>query len=573
MDLLYVVNTGSQSLVWGPSSNLTQNLGLGFDCHRLAVMPGNRFLYVTGNKTFSSRDVHAWLAVVDTCDNSVVSQLDMGPGFAGQCAVPVAPGGPNAFVAISQAVGDIDTGNADGGGNRIAQINVLSPHSPTLAASHFVGGRPYGTLNLVRSDALDRVYTCHRQDGTIYQLDLNATPQVTLLHSPSGQPMALGISGDGYRLFVGRRDQGDLIEIGLAPFNPLPSVHLTRASTASSMYIVVAPGDRVLITAQRPSGSNFPSDGTVNIYERPQGGAAQVTPVDLLGYSLGQPAVSPDGVTAYIPEGSRNDVVAVDLATKTLLRGYNTAGSIPVDVLALDHDASIALNVTPDRLAVACDTPTRITVSARDACGSEISGFSVAAFATGPIGITPLNPQPIPANFIVTCHNGGPATVVFSSTTPPFPSVNLPVQCQCLIPHCFNFQTLPNGLVPPGTTITVGGVAIAVSTVATSPPGSPMILSPRPGWLQLHRGSVRFQVQSPHSVDNLMVHIRRSDRQSPADTVTVALESGQTATFQSPGGFVQGTWQIFCPLTRIKEWTVKGGPESYILEICFYASF
>jgi hypothetical protein len=100
MDLLYAISAGSASLGWGPASgNLVNNLPLGFSCHWIAVMPGNRVLYVTGNKGVSGTR-HAWLAVVDTCDNTVVAEVDMGLGFAGQCAVPAAPGGPSAYVTI-----------------------------------------------------------------------------------------------------------------------------------------------------------------------------------------------------------------------------------------------------------------------------------------------------------------------------------------------------------------------------------------------------------------------------------------------------------------------------------------
>jgi hypothetical protein len=158
---------------------------------------------------------------------------------------------------------------------------------------------------------------------------------------------------------------------------------------------------------------------------------------------------------------------------------------------------------------------------------------------------------------------------VFALTSPPFASVVVPLTCQCLVTRCFDFSTFAAGPLPAGAMITVGSVALAVS-VTPNPPGVPRVVPPR---LQLHRGRVRFQVPSPHVVHNLLVSIRRQDPFSPADTLMVTYGNNQTATVASPGGFTQGDFLIPCLLPDIKEWTVEGGPETSITQVCFECNF
>jgi hypothetical protein len=158
---------------------------------------------------------------------------------------------------------------------------------------------------------------------------------------------------------------------------------------------------------------------------------------------------------------------------------------------------------------------------------------------------------------------------VFALTAPPFASVVVPVACNCPVPHCFDFTALSLGPLPAGASVTVGGVAIAISATAT-PPGFPSVVLLG---IQLFRGAVRFQLPAPLVVQNLLVSIRRQDPFSPADTLTVTFSNNQTAAITSPGGFVRGDWVIPCPLPEIKEWTVQGGPETVITQVCFEAQF
>jgi hypothetical protein len=134
--------------------------------------------------------VHAWLAVVDTCTNTVIGELDLGVGFGGQCAVPEVSGSTHAYVAISRAVGRADSG----GSNRIATVDINLPGAPTLGARSYSipGTSHFGTLHLVWSHALNRLYTTHRGDGNVFEVDLT-TNAVSLLVSPGAQAMPLGL--------------------------------------------------------------------------------------------------------------------------------------------------------------------------------------------------------------------------------------------------------------------------------------------------------------------------------------------------------------------------------------------
>jgi hypothetical protein len=125
--ILYSVNVNSQELRWGDPTQgpLSAVLPLGFSCYSVSVFPDQRHLYVTGYKLVAGV-AHAWLAVIDTCGHMLTAQLDLGVGFAGQCALPPAVGAPQAYVAISRAVGQTDTG-PNGGKNRVAILDIGAP--------------------------------------------------------------------------------------------------------------------------------------------------------------------------------------------------------------------------------------------------------------------------------------------------------------------------------------------------------------------------------------------------------------------------------------------------------------
>jgi hypothetical protein len=82
-DLLYVTNPGSQDLRWGERmTGLANTIPLGFAGHRIVAMPGQRYLYVTGHNLVNNV-IQTWLAVLDTCSNTVIHEEDLGVGFAG----------------------------------------------------------------------------------------------------------------------------------------------------------------------------------------------------------------------------------------------------------------------------------------------------------------------------------------------------------------------------------------------------------------------------------------------------------------------------------------------------------
>ena len=124
------------------------------------------------------------------------------------------------------------------------------------------------------------------------------------------------------------------------------------------------------------------------------------------------------------------------------------------------------------------------------------------------------------------------------------------------------------------TSINVGSVTLAVNVVSLIPPHGPgMGVWDGGSGLQMYRGSVRFQVPAPHVVENLVVRLTRKDPFGPMDLVTVTHSGGAVASVPSPGGLAQGDFDIACLFQNITEWTIQGGPETFIREICFEALF
>lgn len=599
MDIIYTVNPGSETLQWGTTTSgaLSNSINLGFACHRIAVMPDQKYLYITGNKPVNG-ETHAWLAVVDTCGTagaSVVGELDLGEGFAGQCAMPPAPGTPAAYVAISKANGNTVTQ----GRNRLAVLDVANPAAPQpqLHVDIPMPNGPYGTLHVVWSDSLNMVYTSHRGDGKIFSLSPSSNT-ITPVINTSHQPMGLGLSLNGHVLFVARRLAGDIEEYDLlaqpAP-NLINTVTLPYAITASGMYNAVDSHDRVYVTSSRPtldpnnpSGPDLPADGFLNVYQHqmPPAAIPQITTVDTQGTLLGQTAINPDATVAYVPRGGQNDMAQVDLANMALQPAFLATGNQPTDAVVVSHVAALRLVATPASVTTGCNIPTPVTIQAFDACDQEISGVNVQASTFSPhVHILPPTSQATPATFRIECLQGGPATVNFTATIFPFPTGTVSVQCQCLSLHCYDFGMFQGGPLP------VAGNLAGVIMVSVVPPITvydgvsqpPRIIQAPVPWqrdvLRIVRNSLLFQILPPHTVDNLTIRGRRFDLFSPREQVTVT-HAGGTDTVPGPicdRAEVQRStgceFDIVCPFTGITQWILRGGLETEIEEICFFAAF
>ncbi len=565
MDILYVVNPGSQDIRYGTpfTGALTSILPLGFAGYRIAAMPGQRYLYVTGNKSVDGVR-HAWLAVVDTCTNTVTTEVDLGIGFAAQCAVPDAVGGNRAYVAISQAVGSIDTG-PQGGSNRVEVLNVSNQAAPIQLSGTITppSNSPWGLLYIVWSHTLNTLYTSHRGDLKIFYFT-PAGGQAGLQSISVGneQPMGVGISNDGLTLFITRRTGGDLREVDLTAQVPVlgPPIQLPNADTSAGMFITVTTQDQVLVTSTR-------QDGFLNIFQhqRPPAAVPQIQSIDTMGSLLGQPAVNADTTVAYVPRGNQNDVAQVDLANGTLFPGFLASGSFPSDVVVLRHEAGMTLQATPALVSAPCGIPIDIEVRAFDSCGQEMVGVPVqpSTFDSN-ISISPLLSQSTPTTFCVQCAQGGQAVVNFTATVFPFVSTSVNVQCNCLQNYCLDFSTFGGGPLPqaPGD---LGGI-IGVESVLQIHPSGPSVSGTV---LKMFQGGVRFQVLPGHSIQNLTIRLTRHDLFSPNERVIVTHTGGVTTV---PGpGLSRGDFDIVCPFNGITEWTIFGGQETLINEICFMA--
>jgi DNA-binding beta-propeller fold protein YncE len=565
--ILYAVNANSQELRWGDPTQgpLSAVLPLGFACHSVSVLPDQRHLYITGNKLVAGV-AHAWLAAIDTCGPVPTAELDLGVGFAGQCALPPGVGGPLAYVAISQAVGQTDTG-PNGGTNRVAILDIAAPATPTQAAMSInVPGSPYGTLHIVWSGVNNTVYVSHRGDHSIFFF---TSPAATLAAQPirlTQQPTGLVLTQSGRLLVVGRRLAGELtpIEILTQPPTVGQAIPLQNALSQSTIELTAAGATTVLAAPFRPS------DGFLNIVTWPAVGAPRVVALDTQGTSIGRVGISPDGAVAYVPRSDQNDIAQIDLATLALFPVFVGSTGQPRSVAAISHDARVRLETDPASISAACTGATPVTVRAFDACGVELTGLPLTASTTSSLLRARPGQGQTPAQFSIECVNGGAGTVNFTTIAFPIVTHSLPVQCNCPTLRCADFSSLapgPLGAMP----LNWNGIAISIAFLA-APNRQPRIVR---GGIQLNRSGVRFQLAPGAHVNMLTVKIRRRDSEPPVDEVTV-LHAGGTTPVPSSYGQLQTPrqgppWEIVCPFQGITEWTIAGSAETVVTEICFFA--
>lgn len=575
MNLVFSVNAASQDIRWGDpaSGSLSTLTPLGFSCVRMAVFPGQRYVYVSGSKPVGA-ETHAWLAVLDTCSGTVVSEVDLGAGFAGQVAVPGGVGGGRAFVAISQAVGTIDAGPG-GGGNRIAVLNTNDPAQPVLLnpAIAIPGGNPFGTLHIVWSIAKNRLYTTHRGSGNLYAIDPLAGAATLVTNLPLG-PTGLALTQNQTTLLVGRRSAGDIVAFDLSGPAPIAGdvLPLPNGVSGSAIYLTVDAQDRVIATsAQRivPPGSNpnpNPNPGLVYLFELQGPNPLVAATVDVQGSWLGQPAVAPDGSRVFVPRGDQNDLVEIDLANHAV-NGLVAVGHSPLDCVAVDHVAGERLEATPNPVTTPCDAPVEVTVRAFDACGVERMGVPVrpTTFASNVNVVNVV--RNTPARYEVQCTGNGPATISFTTFGVfPITTTTLDVGCECLTDYCVDFS-LFNGGPLPGSPGDLGGV-IQVTVINAGIFQGPEIFGTE---LFMRHGSVRFRMPPGLTVQDLLVRYTRHDALSQPESVIVTHAAGSTVVGNPTAGLHKGDHEIVCLFRGIREWTIAAGAESRIRQICFRA--
>lgn len=586
MDLVFSVNSSTQDLRYGDPATGVLNMiqPLGFNCARLVVMPGQRYVYISGSKSVAGVP-HAWFAAFDTCAGTVTKEIDLGPGFGGQVAVPGATGGIRAYVAVSQASGSVDTGSS-GGTNRIEALNIIDPADPIQLPGAFQiapppGGmpNPYGTLHIIWSVQRNRLYTTHRGNGWLYSIDPmggSIQPELAIGNQPTG----LALSRSGLILYVGRRSTGDIVGFDIS--GPAPAAGgvfaLPQGRSVSSIYLAVDAQDRIIATsAQRPSTPQVPNPNTnpvpgqVFVIDLASGSLAP-TIVDTQGTWLGQPAPTPDASRVFVPRGDQNDIVEIDPATNppTMAPAPIAVGHSPTDVVAVDHVAGQTLTATPATVQGDCNGPQEVTIRAFDACGNERAGVPVSRFATGgSVAVTPAQTV-TPATFTVQCAGHGNASITFSTVGVfPFSTISVPVVCSCPEWQCFGFVGSAAGPIAP--TDLAGAIPIQIIQAGVFQ-GPQIILTtpnaPNSGVLRLSNGTVRFTMPKGLVADGLLVRYERHDSLSQPELVTVSHAAGTTPVANTMAGLNRGSHEIACPFQGITSWTIAGGAETRITSIC-----
>jgi hypothetical protein len=497
-------------------------------------MPDQRYLYVTGYKHYPTDPpdlIYAWLVVVDTCTNTVTKELNLGVGFAGQCAAPPGVNGIKAFIAVSQAQSRTDTG-PQGGSNRIEVLNITNVADPVpLPPAVNIPGTPYGTLFIVWSNAKNLLYTSHRGDNHIFAFPpTQAMPASIVIQSIGQQPTGLAVDAQGLTLYIGRRLAGDILSYGLAGPQPVPSTTYSPIGTSqSTIYIIVDRFNNILATSTRPNDGIF--------YKIDPAQPQAIVQIDTQGTSLGKPAVTPDASRAYVPRGGQNDLAQIDLANDVLIPGFIGVGNSPNDSVIVSHAAGQRLEATPAALGMGCNAPQEVTVRVFDACGNELQGVSLSALPSSlAVSVAPPN-QVTPARFQVECLQGGSHSVTFVETNFPYSALAVLVTCNCPIRQCVNFSTLPQGPLPPMGALLAG---IAQVTVVLGIGSGPSVTNTR---LRTLGGTVLFRLNPGLTIDNLVIRYRRQDPFTPLEQVTVTLEDGTTLPpIPAPQGFAQGVF-------------------------------
>ncbi len=575
-DLVFSVNRSTQDLRFGdPATGALSNIQpLGFACARLVVLAGQRYVYVTGNKSQSGVP-HAWLAVFDTCANAVVKEVDLGVGFAGQAAVPGGVGGIRAYVAVSQAVGSTDTG-PDGGSNRVEILNIVNPADPMrLTPAFAIPGTPYGTYHIIWSVQRNRLFTTHRGSGQIFSIDPlggSVQPEVTLTQQPTG----MALSRNGLILYVGRRLAGDVVAFDISgpQISPGISISLPRGISGSAIYLAVDAMDRVVATsAQRPHNppnapnpNPNPIPGQVFVIDPLSANPQMPKIVDTQGTWLGQPAPTPDGLRVFVPRGDQNDLAKIDPAPNppTMAQNLVQVGHSPTDAVAVDHVAGQTLQATPAMIQADCTAPQQVTIRAYDACGTERNGVPIQRVGTsGTASVTPQQ-QNTPATFDVQCQSYGMATLRFTTTNFPFSSLSVPVDCQCLEEYCLTFYSTN----PAGVTPTNLGGFVSVQILNPGVFQGPQVFG---NLLHLRGGTLRFQMPANTPARNLIVKYTRHDSLSQPEVATVTHGNQTTSVSNTMAGLTQADHEIICPFQDISQWIFAGGVETRIREICFEA--
>lgn len=574
MDLVFSVNSASQDIRWGdPAAGALGTITpLGFACVRLAVFPGQRHVYITGSRDAGGVP-HAWLAVLDTCSGLVVKELDLGVGFAGQTAVPGGIGGIRAYVAISRAVGQVDTG-AQGGSNRIAVLNTANPADPILLNPAInIPGSAFGTLHIVWSIVRNTLYTTHRGDSALYSIDPMAGV-ATLLTALTDQPTGMALSRNQLVLYVGRRVAGEIsvLDISGPVLGSLPPLLLPNGRSNSAIYLAVDGQDRVVATsAQRastptePNPNPVPAPGIVYIFDPASANPLVPAQVDVQGSWLGQPAVAPDSSRVYVPRGDQSDLAEIDLAAQQV-NGLIGVGHSPTDATALNHLAGETLTVTPNPAVTTCDAPIEVTVRAFDACGNEQIGVPVrpTTFASN-VNIVNVV-RNTPATYEVQCTGNGPETINFSTWQVfPFVSVNLDVNCECLTNYCIDFSNFAGGPLPG-----VGGT-LGILQVSVLVPGVFQGIQIFGNEMYMRGGTVRFRMPAGVTVNDLTIKYTRHDSLSQPELAVITHAAGTDSVSNPAVGLLRGDHELPCLFRGIREWTFAAGAESRIRELCFRA--
>jgi len=320
--LLYITNPVSDTVTVVDLTTTTANVvAVGRNPVYAAATPDGRRVYVVnrGNQVPTNQGS---ISVIDTSTNMNVAEISLGIGFPFQIAMT--PDGSRAYVAVSQASGDVTSESP----NRVAVINT---RTNTLETSIPIpGDDPYGPIGVAITPDGNRAYVTNRGNGTVEVIETSTNTWVETIPVSSSFPVGIAITPDGTRAYVVTR--GPLTRVLMIGIDPnLPGFH----SVVDVIQIDINPSSSVTSIAITPDGRRaYVTYGSnrVAVIDVDPGSAnfnRVMTTINTMAGALNVLVFTPDGNQAYVASSNPNRVVILD--TDPASRNFNkVVGEIPL---------------------------------------------------------------------------------------------------------------------------------------------------------------------------------------------------------------------------------------------------
>jgi YVTN family beta-propeller protein len=335
-----------------------------------------------------------------------------------------------------------------------------------------------GPVHVHASGSAPTAYVINDSSNNVTPIDL-ATHVVGTPIPVGASPQVSAMTPDGRKLFVPNFSDNDVsvidtatntviatIAVGAAPDGMAITPNGAKAYEPnfadSTVSVIDTATDTVSATVVLPGGSDpqgigITPDGT-EVYVLNVSGTISVlsTATDTVvatiamaaGSALSDVAFTPDGRTAYVADQIHNDVVPVDVATKTVgvpiatglaptqvaitpdgtaayvtnatsntVSVINTAANTVTTVASASFNTPFGVAITPDGTTAYVINSGNNTVSLIDTAGNTVSGAAISTGGTFSVDVTITPDQAPVARLSVTAAAAGQATTFNASAS------------------------------------------------------------------------------------------------------------------------------------------------------------